>query len=316
MFFQGRTIMKALTLAGRRARQAECRRATSRRLAATFAGAAFAFSAVLGIPAAQAEIELTFGAYTSEKPSAVVRQLRPTLDEIAKRTTAILGERTEIRLKIVSTYMEGIAKIADGGFDFTRLGPASYVTAKQQNAGVGVLAIENKKGRKENTGVICVRTDSDITSVKQLKGRSVAFGNKRSTLGRYFAQQLLMRHGVSAQELSRYEYLGRHDKVGRAVGSGKFEAGALSQSTFKKLTKKGVPIRAIATYNSVTKAWVARAGMDPRIKRALSQALLSIEDRSALKALRFDGFFKGADSDFELTRKAMRDNPAFFAGSS
>ena len=48
-----------------------------------------------------------------------------------------------------------------------------------------------------------------------------------------------MQRGVFARTLSRYEYLGRHDKVGQAVASGQYDAGALSKSTFKKLVRKG-----------------------------------------------------------------------------
>ncbi|MDH3918081.1 MAG: PhnD/SsuA/transferrin family substrate-binding protein, partial [Rhodospirillales bacterium] len=162
-------------------------------------------------------------------------------------------------------------------------------------------------------GVICVRRDSDITALGQLEGRSFAFGNTRSTLGRYLAQLTLFRSGISAQDLARYEYLGRHDKVGRAVGSGLFDAGAVEETVFAKLVKQGVPIRAIATYATATKPWVARQGLAARVKLALRQALLGLSDRSALQALRFDGFLAGDDSDFGATRQAIKENPRFFA---
>ena len=76
-------------------------------------------------------------------------------------------------------------------------------------------------------------------------------------------------------DLSNYEYLGRHDKVGRAVGSRLFDAGALEETTFQKLVKKGVPIRAIATFSNSTRPWVGRAGMEPEVQQALRQALLA-----------------------------------------
>jgi phosphonate transport system substrate-binding protein len=264
-------------------------------------------------PAASAKVSLVFGTYSPDKPSAMVTQLRPSLNEIAAAMTDILNEEVEIRMEVVRSYDDGVALIIDGTVDFMRLGPASYVRAKAENPGLGVLAMENKNGAKEFNGIIAVHTDSDITDVSQLRGRSFAFGSKRSTLGRYFSQLYLMRNGIHARDLESYEYLGRHDKVGRAVGSGLFDAGALEETTFGKLVAKGVPIRALAKFSNSTRPWVSRAGLDPRLEGALRQAMLSLVDSQALKALRFDGFFEGSDADYEKTREAIEENPQFFA---
>ncbi len=262
---------------------------------------------------AQAKLSLTFGAYTSDKPSAMVAQIRPSLNELAKDMGTILGEEVEIGMQVARSYEDGVGLVVSGKVDFARLGAASYVAAVGHNPGLEILAMENKRGSKTFRGVICVRQDSDIANLGQLKGRSFAFGNKRSTLGRYLAQLTLLRAGILADHLGRYESLGRHDKVGRAVGSGLFDAGAVEETIFAKLVKQGVPIRAIATYKAATKPWVARQGLDPRIKQALRQALLNLRDPSALRALRFDGFLAGDDRDFQDMRLAIGENTRFFS---
>ncbi len=278
------------------------------------AGAFFCVLALLlGAVPAQAKLALSFGAYSSDKPSAMVAQIRPSLDVIAKEMSAILGEPVAITMQVVRSYEAGVDLVVSGKVDFARLGAASYVTAIDQNPDLEILAMENKRGSKTFRGVICVRQDSDIAALGQLEGRSFAFGNMRSTLGRYLAQLTLFQSGILAQDLARYEYLGRHDKVGRAVGSGLFDAGAVEETVFAKLVKQGVPIRAIATYATATKPWVARQGLKARVKLALRQALLGLSDRSALQALRFDGFLAGDDSDFGATRQAIKENPRFFA---
>ena len=274
---------------------------------------ALALSALAWSSAASAKVSLVFGTYSSDKPSAMVAQLRPSLDDISRTMETILGEEVEISMKVVRSYDDGVALIIEGQVDFMRLGPASYVRAKDDNPGIEVLAMEKKRGAKQFNGVIAVHVDSDITEVAQLTGRTFAFGSKRSTLGRYFSQLHLMRHGVLAQDLARYEYLGRHDKVGQAVGSGLFDAGALEGTTFAKLVKAGVPIRAIAEFSNSTRPWVARAGLKPEIAAALRQAMLELSDPEALSALRFDGFLPGDDSDYSKTREAIRENHRFFA---
>ncbi len=286
------------------------------KMAAKTVGALALALGLLSAPAAHAKVTLVFGAYTSEKPLTMVRQLRPSLNAIAKSMSTILGEVVEIKMEVTKSYVEGIALLTSGRADFMRLGPASYATASEYHPGLRLLAVENKHGKKEHSGVICVREDSAINDVSQLRGRSVAFGNSRSTLGRYFAQQLLMDYGLYARDLARYEYLGRHDSVARAVGAGQYDAGALSKSTFKKLVEKGVPIRALTTYTSITRSWVARDGIDTRTYDALRTALLGIKDPKALAALRIDGFLETADSDFQRVRDAIKSNPQFFTTKS
>jgi len=115
-----------------------------------------------------------------------------------------------------------------------------------------------------------------------------------------------------AEDLSTYEYLGRHDKVGTAVGAGDFAAGALNESTFKKLVEKGEPIRELVRFPNVTKPWIARSGLDPVVFDALKQSLLEIKNKKALKGLKSDGFLEGFDSDYAQIRAAMENNFQFF----
>ncbi len=160
--------------------------------------------------------------------------------------------------------------------------------------------------------MICVAKNSSIQAVEELKGKRFAFGNKRSTIGRYLSQLYLRKHGIIANDLAEYQYLNRHDKVGAAVAAGQFDAGALKEGTFNKLLTKGAPLRSISVFPNVTKPWVARSGMPVRIFKAVKKSLLSLKDPKALKALKKDGFISGSDGDYRVTREAIEDNARFF----
>jgi phosphonate transport system substrate-binding protein len=261
---------------------------------------------------AQADTLLKFGVYTADKPSAVVRQFRPLLNVIESEMSQRLGEQVKIKMQVTKTYEKGIQDIVKGNVDFSRFGPASYITASRQNPKLTILAMESKKGKKRFNGVICVAKDSSIQKVQDLKGKRFAFGNKLSTIGRFLSQLYLVEHGIKESDLSNYEYLGRHDKVGTAVAIGKFDAGALKESTFKKLLKKGHPLRALAIFPNVTKPWIARSGLSEKIRRTLSETLLHIKDSKALKALVKDGFLPGSDKDYAIIRSSMNRNNEFF----
>jgi len=270
--------------------------------------------AIFGAAPVKADVSLVFGAYNSDKPSAMVAQLRPTLDLLAKNATEELGEPVRIRLQITRGYDDGVDVIVNKAVDIMRLGAASYVLAKKQSPGIGILAMEQIRGEKEFKGIIAVHEKSTLRDIRELKGRTFAFGAKDSTIGRYLSQLELMQAGIFARDLLRYEYLGRHDAVGAAVGAGLFDAGALEETIFQKLLEEGTPIRALHSFPNVTKAWVSRAEMDVRIADGLRRALLRIKDPDVLRALRFDGFLPGTDSDYAITRQALEDNARFLDG--
>lgn len=269
---------------------------------------------VVPAPSAVADVTLVFGAYNSDKPSAMVAQLRPTLDLLAKTASEEMGEPVYIRLQITRGYEDGVDMIVNGTVEIMRLGAASYVVAKEQNSGIGILAVEKIRGKKEFKGIIAVHRDSPLRRMEDLKRRSFAFGAKDSTIGRYLSQLELMQAGVFARDFARFEYLGRHDAVGAAVGAGLFDAGAIEETMFEKMVSEGTPIRVLHSFPNVTKAWVARPDMDPRVSAGLTRALLRIDDPNALRALRFDGFLAGDDNDYAVTRRAIAENPRFIDG--
>jgi len=261
---------------------------------------------------AQADVNLKFGVYTSDKPTTMVKMFRPILNILEQEMTNKIGEPVNITLHVAKSYDQGINDLVSGQVDFARMGPASYITSKEQNSELQLLAMESKKGKKVFYGIICVQDQSPINKLTQIKGHSFAFGDKRSTIGRYLSQYQLAQQGIYARDLSSYEYLGRHDRVGTAVGAGQFDAGALKESTFKKLKAKGVKIREISRFPNVTKPWIASSNMNKKLFSTLKESLLELTDVTALKVLKKQGFLSASDDDYNIIRKSMLSNATFF----
>ena len=259
-----------------------------------------------------AEINLDFGVYTSDKPTVMIKKFRPVLTDLQQDLAEILKEPVRIRIQVANTYDKGIEALVAGKVDFARLGPASYVEAAERNPRLRIIAMESRGGLKRFNGVICVVDESEIHTVEDLRGKRFAFGNARSTIGRYLSQQYLMTKGVKASDLGHYDYLQRHDQVGYAVASGEYDAGALKEGTYKRLVKKKVPLRTIAVFPNVTKPWVASSGMDDRVFAGLKQSLLRYRDSEGRKGFAKDGFLEGTDEDYVAIRAAMRGNEQFF----
>jgi len=257
-------------------------------------------------------VELTFGAYAADRPDEVVRQFRPLLDAIERDLSASLVRDVVIRMQVAKDYARGISDLVQGSVDFSRFGPVSFVLATEENPQVTLLAKETVRDKEVFFGIICARKGGPIDDIPDLKGRSFAFGSDKSTIGRYLAQRYLSRNGIRAADLSRYEYLGRHDIVGTAVAQGRFDAGALKERTFKKLVAAGEPLVEVARFENVTKPWAGRAGLDPGISAALTNALLDLRAPDALAAIGKSPFVRGSLADYDVTRHAIVNNGRFF----
>lgn len=284
----------------------------------TIGGTFFALALVLELvsPSAQAKIALRFGVYTSDKPTTMVQRFRPTLNILEAKLSQALQDSVSISLTVAPSYARGLSSLVNGEVDFAQFGPASYVQAKEQNPKIAILAIEGHHGKKVFYGIICVPADSQIRNVSQLTNKTFAFGNKRSTIGRYLSQLYLLEHGIPARRLKSYRYLKRHDLVGAAVGRHEFDAGALKDSTFAMLVSRGIKIREIARFPNVAKPWIASSKLSRQLRAALTQALLEVHDPAALRALGADGFLVGQDSDYDIIRRALARDDEFFSAES
>lgn len=261
---------------------------------------------------ASEKLMLSFGLYASDKPTTLVKKFRPILNQLEKDLSSSMKKEVSIKISIAKTYQAGIDNLVKGKVDFVRFGPASYIIAKQKNNDIRLLAMETKKGKKHFNGVIVTHNASKIHNISDLKQKRFAFGSERSTIGRYLSQQYLLTHGISAKNLARYEYLGRHDNVGYAVAIRKYDAGALKESTFKKLVKKGQPLRVIGKFRNVTKPWVARSDLDKKTLVMLKAALLQLKDKQILANIKKDGFVSATHNDYTNIEKAIRRNSTFF----
>ena len=170
--------------------------------------------------------------------------------------------------------------------------------------------MENRKGKKTFNGLIIVAAKSPIKKLSDLQGRSFAFGNKISTIGRYLAQQALRKAGVCAQDLKTFGYMGRHDNVFNAVKLGRFDAGALKESTYNKRNKKK-KIRILFSFPNVTKPWLARGDMDEGIFASLKAVFLGLKGDFAFKKLKIKVFFPTRHADYEVIEESINNVTAF-----
>ncbi len=251
---------------------------------------------------------LKFGVYTSDKASVMYKQFKPIIQYLEKDAKK-QGLDLKISIKIYPSYESALEGMVRGDYDFARFGPASYILAKQRNTHIKLLVMEEQKGKKVFNGVFIVNKDSNIKSLEELKNRSFAFGDIKSTIGRYLAQNELLKVNITSKDLKNYEYLNRHDKVALAVVHGNFDAGVVKESSFKKYKNRG--LKSISTFENVTKPWLVRSGLDDKIYNTLKKSLLNLKDKKVLKSIKKTGFLEANDDDYTIIKKSMNNSSKF-----
>lgn len=249
---------------------------------------------------------IKFGIYTSDKPSDMYKKFKSVIKYLEKDLKT-KGIDAKISLKIYPTYDAAIDGLANGEYDFARFGPASYILAKQKNENIKLLVMEINKGKKIFNGVFITHDKSGITKLEELKNKNFAFGNNKSTIGRYLSQSALLKHGISSEELKSFKYLGRHDKVALAVLNKDFDAGVVKEKTYKKYKNKysDKSLVMIKTFDNVTKPWVVKENMPKNIYDALKASMLALKDKKVLKVFKGDGFVETNDNEYNFVREGM-----------
>ena len=67
-------------------------------------------------------VKLTFGVYTADKPTTVVKEFRPILNVLEKKMSEIMQKPVKIKMAVANSYEKGIQDIVKGEVDFSLLG--------------------------------------------------------------------------------------------------------------------------------------------------------------------------------------------------
>lgn len=131
----------------------------------------------------------------------------------------------EVELRTVDSW-EGLAKsLASGETDLALMGPWGYVLANQQ-AGAQVVSTILYDGKPEYFGIMITHPDSGIKSVKDLKGRTFAFGDKGSTSGYLIPLHYFMTQGIDPDTYFSKVLYTSHQAIETQVTRGALDAGA------------------------------------------------------------------------------------------
>lgn len=180
---------------------------------------------------------LTFGRVPSETVISLLRDNEPLIEYLENELDV------DIQFVFAQDYNQIIEGMSNNEYDFALLGPYAYVLATEQ-ANYEAIVRRRRYGQDWYKGIIFTNRNRNIDSLEDLEGKSFAFVDPSSASGYLFPKARLIESGVAEssenfrQSFSSMSFLGRHDRVVRAVHRGEFAAGA----TFKDArTQSGLP---------------------------------------------------------------------------
>jgi phosphonate transport system substrate-binding protein len=241
-----------------------------------------------------------------------------TLIEEVGPLAEMLSQELGIRVRpfTAMNYVGVVEGLGAGQVDFGFIPPFSYVLANSESNAKVVLTALRRDGNPYYFSQILVRTDSDIQTVADLKGKIIAFVDPASSSGYIFPGAHLKALGLDIDRDLTTIFAGGHDKALQALLNGHVDAAAVFVDVRTRFAADFPTAMRDTRQLTVTQpipniSVTVRGDMDTELSARIVQALLRIaqdEEGAAMLKKLFDmyGFVPAQDEDYDVVRETAR----------
>jgi phosphonate transport system substrate-binding protein len=222
-----------------------------------------------------------------------------------------------VRVTVASDYAAVVEALRNRSADLAFVHPAGYVLANRE-AKAMIVAKDQWHGNTSYTARIYVRKDSGITTLEELRGKTIAFVDPSSASGYVYPMVVLIQKGLVKNKdpktfFKDFVFAGSHDAGLLALLNGHVDALASfdqAREQYLKDPAQREKIIWVAESAPIPEGGIcAREGLDPAVVAKVRAALLSMKGPAyapLLKALYdIDGFEPAEDREYEVVRAAM-----------
>ena len=269
--------------------------------------------------ASAAAAPLKVGIIPFDKVDALQAGFQPLADYLGKKSGRPGGQ-----VFVTPSYAGILQALQSDQIDCAYLNPLSYVLAVQQFQDTPErllpLAMPYFDHSLTYKGIVFVRADSGINSIKDLRGKSFAFADRTSTSGYLYPAGLMKEAGIDPEkDIKAVNIPGNAGVMAvynkQVDGGATYETGletAFTDTATQKVDMAKVrEFKVIATTDPIPNGmFVARANLDTATLDKLKQALANIntdpQGQAALKSLPQGGWDKMVPADdkiFDSVRK-------------
>jgi phosphonate transport system substrate-binding protein len=145
----------------------------------------------------------------------------------------------QFKLRVGQSYNAVVEAMCHGSADIAYFGPVSYVQAHKRGC-ADLLAVAVEKGSSTYFAGIFVKASSSIKTLKDLKGKRVAFGDINSGSSFVFPMTMIMQAKLDPiRDLAAIRMTGSHANSLAALTQGQVDAASLSFDSYEKAVNQG-----------------------------------------------------------------------------
>jgi len=249
---------------------------------------------------------LRVSAIPDEDPTKLLRKYQPLVQYLE----AQLGMK--VKFTPVIDYAATVEGMAADKLDLVWYGGFTAVQAMKRAGGIPI--VQRAWDTKFHSKFIA-NAQAGINGLKDLKGKTFAFGSVSSTSGHLMPRYYLLNNGIDPEkDFKRISFSRAHDATAKWVESGKVDAGALNEAVWKRLVNEGkvdtAKVRVIWTtppyydYN-----WTVSKHVDDVLREKIRDAFLRLdydkpEDRKIMDLQRAKSFIATYPENYKGIEKA------------
>lgn len=257
----------------------------------------------------------------------VPSQNAETLDVIAQPLEDLLSEQLdgiEVEVSVSTDYPSVITALGSGAVDVGFLPPNAYVTAKEEGFAEVILqslryGVNEEDGSPTDELVegyksqFLVRADSDIETIEDVAGTTVAFQGRSSSAGYVWPAGALLDAGIDPEaDVNAVERQG-HDQAILSLLDESVDVAVTFQDARNTVANDFPDVwettRVIATTEMIPNDTISvRADMSEEWQEKLQDAFIAIGESEEGRQIIFDvysheGYMKSEDSNFDIVRQ-------------
>ncbi|MBC7780190.1 MAG: PhnD/SsuA/transferrin family substrate-binding protein [Proteobacteria bacterium] len=253
-----------------------------------------------------AEPPLIMGVFPRFNASETTTRYAPLADHLSER---LRRKVTLVTARDFETFWRGVE---EQRYDIVHYNQYHYIRSAKTYQ---VIAHNKEFGKSTIAGALYVRKDSGITSLAQLRGRTIMFGGGEDAMIGYIAPvYMMLQAGLKKEEFAaRFavnpvnSVIGVHRRQADAAGAGD---AAIGQAAVKSAINTDELTVLAVSDQLLHLPWAVRRSMAAVLRESIQSVLLELEagdaGRKVLQSAGLTGIGKAEDKDYDPHRKMVR----------
>jgi phosphonate transport system substrate-binding protein len=250
------------------------------------------------------KIMIYVGVISRYPPNIIFKGYQPIIDYLNQ------NEKYQFELKLSTSYSETVNQLVKGDVAIAFFGSLLYINAHERFGIVPILKPLNEDFKPFFKSVAFTRSDGEVNSFEDLKGKRIALPSEESFSGNWLIKYELLKYNILEKDIKEIKNFSYHQNVIYQVLSGDFDAGVVKDRVIKEYDNRkikiigysepvpGSPIVASIDYNADIINTVKSLLLRIDLRETKYQELVRTWDKEFTY-----GFVEANDSDYDLIRK-------------